>query len=125
MKRVNVYGVVPPERPPNGILDFHQKELAAYLARARGPGESAMRIRERPRPAGETARVMIKEYDVPIDPDVAAPYNVATNDGTDWSLGTPSGLMPSHDVHERWLGDGRHRLFTDNGPTRRATLRKH
>src|SRR5215831_5604983 len=41
MKRVSVYGAVVPDRAPNGILDFHQKELAAYLARARGPGETA------------------------------------------------------------------------------------
>src|SRR5215211_8273351 len=43
MKRVNVGGVFQGEdRPPNPILDFNQKELAAYLARARGPGESGM-----------------------------------------------------------------------------------
>jgi streptogramin lyase len=124
MKRVNVYGVVLPERPPNGILDFHQKELAAYLARARGPGESAMRIRKRPRPAGETARVMIKEYDVPIDPDVAAPYNVATNDGTDWSLGTPSDVMPGYGVHDAWLDHDGNLWFTSNVPTRHLTIGK-
>ncbi len=124
MKRVNVYGVVQPERPPNGILDFHQKELAAYLARARGPGESAMRVKQRPRPAGETARVMIKEYDVPIDPDVAAPYNVVTNDGTDWSLGTPSGVMPGYGVHDAWLDHDGNLWFTSNVPTRHLTIGK-
>ncbi|MEZ0302371.1 MAG: carboxypeptidase-like regulatory domain-containing protein, partial [Hyphomicrobiaceae bacterium] len=55
MKRVNVYGVVLPERPVNGILDFHQKELAAYLARVRGPGENGLTIKPRPRPTGEAA----------------------------------------------------------------------
>src|SRR4051812_3020540 len=41
MKNVNVYGTfVGASRPPAGILDYHQKELAAYLAKARGPGES-------------------------------------------------------------------------------------
>ena len=44
MKNANVYGTfVGKERKPSGILDYHQKELAAYLARARGPGESAMK----------------------------------------------------------------------------------
>ena len=70
MKNANVYGTfMGNERKPSGILDYHQKELAAYLARARGPGESAMRFTPDPRPSGEAARVMFKEYDVPLDPD--------------------------------------------------------
>ena len=60
-------------RKPSGILDYHQKELAAYLARARGPGESAMKVKLEPRPSGEAARVMFKEYDVPLDPDAGLP----------------------------------------------------
>src|SRR6516162_58401 len=36
MKNANVYGTfMGNERKPSGILDYHQKELAAYLARAR------------------------------------------------------------------------------------------
>ena len=43
MKHVNVSGVyLGPDRT-NGVLDFNQKELAAYLARARGPGERPFR----------------------------------------------------------------------------------
>ena len=54
MKNANVYGVyVGKERPPSGILDFHQKELAAYLARARGPGQTSMQVKLEPRPTGE------------------------------------------------------------------------
>ncbi|MFL5095582.1 MAG: carboxypeptidase regulatory-like domain-containing protein [Xanthobacteraceae bacterium] len=124
MKRVNVYGVVQADRPVNGILDFHQKELAAYLARARGPGETAFRIRERPRPSGEAARAMINEYDTPIDPDVGPPYNVVTNDGSDWSLGTPSGIMPGHGVHDAWFDRDGHIWFTSNVPTRHLTVAK-
>jgi hypothetical protein len=37
MKNANVYGTfIGNERKPAGILDYHQKELAAYLARVRG-----------------------------------------------------------------------------------------
>src|SRR5450631_2411637 len=51
MKHVNVSGVyLGPDRI-NGVLDFNQKELAAYLARARGPGETSMKFNKlRPRP---------------------------------------------------------------------------
>src|SRR5215475_4662511 len=124
MKRVNVYGVVQQDRPPNGILELHQKELAAYLARARGPGESAFRIKPAPRPGGEAARVMIREYDVPIDPEVRAPYNVVTNDGHDWSLGTPSGVMPGFGVHDSWFDHDGNLWFTSNVPTRHLTIGK-
>ena len=91
MKNANVYGTfVGNDRKPAGILDYHQKELAAYLARARGPGEGAMKFKPDPRPSGESARVMFKEYEVPLDPDSGLPSNFVQNDGSDWSLGTPS-----------------------------------
>src|SRR5262249_2450593 len=63
MKRVNVSGVYGgPEHKPQGVLDRHQSELAAYLARSRGPGESAMSIELRPPPAGKSARAAVKEH---------------------------------------------------------------
>jgi hypothetical protein len=84
MKNANVYGAyVGASRPPSGILDYHQKELAAYLARARGPGESAMKFKLEPRPSGEAARVMFKEYEVPLDADAGLPANFVQNDGSD------------------------------------------
>src|SRR5215471_14043067 len=77
------------DRKPNAIIDYNQKALAAYLARARGPGESSLKIKDRPRPTGEAARVTWTTYDVPLNPDVGvgvvSKYN--PNDGSDWSLG--------------------------------------
>jgi len=125
MKNANVYGTfMGAERKPSGILDYHQKELAAYLARSRGPGESAMKIKLEPRPAGETARVMFKEYDVPLDPDVGLPANFVQNDGSDWSLGTPSVLIPGWGVHDAWLDLDGQLWFTCNIPNKRTTIGK-
>src|SRR5581483_10304437 len=92
MKNVNVYGsnMAPSDRPPSGILDYHQKELAAYLAKSRGPGQTAMHVTVPPRPSGEAARVVFREYDVPLDVDANLPANFVQNDGSDWSRGTPS-----------------------------------
>src|SRR5215475_10338667 len=73
------------------------------ISRARGPGESAMKFTPQPRPSGEAARVMYKEYDVPLDPDAGLPSNFVQNDGSDWSLGTPSVLIPGWGVHDAWL----------------------
>src|SRR5207244_5556827 len=45
MKVVPVTGVYPgPNAKSNQIMERHQKQLAAYLARARGPGESSMNV---------------------------------------------------------------------------------
>jgi streptogramin lyase len=123
MKNANVYGTfMGNERKPSGILDYHQKELAAYLAHARGPGESSMKFKLEPRPAGEAARVMVKEYDVPLDPDVGLPANFVQNDGSDWSLGTPSVLIPGWGVHDAWLDLDGQLWFTCNIPNRRTTI---
>src|SRR6266853_3414951 len=54
MKVVPVTGVYPgPNAKANQIMERQQKQLAAYLARARGPGESSMKLAARPRPTGE------------------------------------------------------------------------
>jgi streptogramin lyase len=125
MKNANVYGTfMGKERKPSGILDYHQKELAAYLARARGPGESTMKLKLDPRPAGEAARAMFKEYDVPLDPDAGLAGNFVQNDGSDWSLGTPSVLIPGWGVHDAWLDLDGQLWFTCNIPNRRTTIGK-
>ena len=97
MKVVPVTGVYPgPNAKVAGILDHNQKELAAYLAKARGPGETSMKFATRPRPTGESARAVWTLYDLPLNPDngIGTKYN--NNDGTEWALGTTSklGEMP-------------------------------
>ena len=53
MKRVNVFGhYLGAEHKGTPNIDFHQKELATYLARARGPGESSMKVTLPERPKG-------------------------------------------------------------------------
>ena len=98
MKNINVYGVYRPKQH-NPVLDFHQDELAAYLARTRGPDGGAFKITGRPRPSGEAARAVIREYDVPLNPDQALPSATPPNDGSDWTRATTSraGSLP-HDA---------------------------
>ncbi|HVY58325.1 MAG TPA: carboxypeptidase regulatory-like domain-containing protein [Xanthobacteraceae bacterium] len=120
MKHVNVSGVYQgPEHKVNAILEFNQKALAAYLARARGPGESSMKIELPPRPAGEAARIVVREYDVPIDPELG-PEKTLINDGSDWSLGTPS--RSGSIVHDAWLDLDGVIWFTSNTPNHTTTI---
>jgi Carboxypeptidase regulatory-like domain len=96
MKHVNVLGVFQgPDHKATPNIEFHQKELAAYLARARGPGESSMKFKLRPRPSGEAARAVFKEYDFPMEGGHAA-----SMDGSDWSLGTKSSMNHVAGVHD-------------------------
>ncbi len=123
MKVVPVTGVYPgPNAKSNQIMERHQKQLAAYLARARGPGESSMKIAVRPRPAGESARVVWTLYDLPLNPDAGIGTRYNPNDGTDWSLGTTSkmGQLP----HDGALGLDGTIYFTSNNPNRGVTIGK-
>jgi len=84
-----------PNAKANPLIEYNQKALAAYLARARGPGQSSMKFTQRPRATGEAARATWTLYDLPLNPDrgigvQGVKYN--PNDGTDWSLGTTSRL---------------------------------
>src|SRR5579862_5461511 len=118
MKRVNVGGVYQgPDAKPNAIIDFHEKELAAYLARARGPGPSSMKFKLRPRPSGEAARVVFTEYDIPRDPALAGSDQYPQSTGSDWSLGTPSGIDGGHIVHDAWADLDGNLWFTNNTPS--------
>lgn len=123
MKVVPGTGVYPgPGAKPNQIIERHQKELAAYLARARGPGETSMKFTARPRPTGDAARVVWTLYDLPLNPDSGIGTKYNDNDGTDWSLGPPSklGELP----HDGGMGLDGNLYYTVNNPNSLVTIGK-
>jgi streptogramin lyase len=119
MKTITVYGVYRPKEV-NPVLDFHQAELAHYLAKARGPDDGGFQIKPRPRPSGEAARVVFREYDVPLNPDQQLPATTSQNDGSDWTKGTPTrvGSLP-HDAVPDLDGN---LWFAVVAPTRRGSI---
>jgi streptogramin lyase/mono/diheme cytochrome c family protein len=119
MKLVNNVGVVPANAKPNQIMELNQKELAAYLAKVRGPGESP-KIKERARPTGEAARVVWTTYDVPQNPDVGVGVTHQTNDGTDWALGTTSRITLLQ--HDGGMDKDGNLYFTSNAPNKYVTV---
>jgi streptogramin lyase/mono/diheme cytochrome c family protein len=86
----------------NPMIQHHEKDLASYLAKMRGPGPSPMKFRLKPRPTGEAARVVFAEYDVPADWswDQGMMSKFGAGDGSDWSMGTPSSLNGMRGVHD-------------------------
>ena len=125
MKVVPGSGVYPgPNAKASAIIEHNQKQLAAYLARARGPGQTSMKFTPRPRPTGEAARAVWTLYDLPLiaDTGIGTQVKYNPNDGSDWSLGITSklGEMP-HDGNMDAEGN---LYFTNNNPNTVATIGK-
>lgn len=86
-----------PTATRNAMMQHYKKDLAAYLARVRGPQELTT-FKPHPRPSGDATQVVITEYDL-TRPDMPGGY-LQVHNGSDWSEGTPSrfeGRGP-HDV---------------------------
>jgi virginiamycin B lyase len=113
-----------PDMAPFPVMAYYKKELATYLSEARGPGPSTMQIKLRARPRGEAARAIVTEYSIPVaDPD-ANPTDdgFPTNDGTFWSLGTPSALNGSRGLHDSQTDRNGDIWFTTSEPSYTRTI---
>ncbi len=122
MGRISLVMVYNAQRK-NGTIDTHLKELTDYLTKARGPGATTMNFDKiRPRPSGEAARVVIREYDVPVDPSEPWPYKYHPVDGSDWSLGTPSKTMGHAGVHDAQQDLDGNIWFTHADPSKTVTV---
>ncbi len=109
MEQSTYTGWLGDRRPPPGdyeagggiyrdrTIGHHKAELAVWLARVRGP-DSELDYQLQPRPTGDAARVVVTEYDVPVD----RLGELAWHDGSDWSEGPGSGMHGAmgglHDV---------------------------
>jgi streptogramin lyase/mono/diheme cytochrome c family protein len=102
MKREGGEGILKPADKSTAMIQHQENELAPYLARMRGPGPSPMEFKLKPRPTGETARVVFVEYDVPVDWswDKGIMSKYGADNGSDWSIGTPSSLNGMRGVHD-------------------------
>lgn len=113
METINVYGK--PGEPPSPIIRHYKEELAAYLARVRGPGPSPLKIAPFPLPSGEAARVVVTEFNIP---PAANPNELVDQDGSDWSAGIPSGGNGSAGLHDLTI-DGNGNAWITNGTENR------
>jgi len=95
MSRIGDYAygdpLVAEKRKPNPLMVRFGDELAAYLARARGPQPSPMKFAPR-RPTGDSTLAVIREYDGP-EPGFGLPL---FNDGSDWSQGAVDFMDEAH-----------------------------
>jgi virginiamycin B lyase len=123
MKMVPVTGVYPgPNAKPNQVIAHFEQPLAAYLARARGPGESSMKLTPPKRPTGEATRAVWTLYDIAWNPDAGLGAPASPNDGSDWSMGTTSKLGQMN--HDGGIALDGNLYFTVNSPNTAATVGK-
>ena len=102
MEKMLSIGYAPEDAKPNPVIHAYKQELAEYLGRVRGPGNSPLHLRLLPRPTGDSAKIVVTEYDL-SRPDM--PGWIMEHNGTDWSEGTPS----------RWNGRAAHDVAVDKG----------
>ena len=103
MEKMLSIGYAPEDAKPNPVIHAYKQELAEYLGRVRGPGNAPLNLKLLPRPTGESAHIVVTEYDL-SRPDMPAGW-VMEHNGTDWSEGTPS----------RWNGRAAHDVAIDKG----------
>jgi virginiamycin B lyase len=113
-----------PDMAPFPVMAYYNNELATYLSEVRGPSASKMQLKLHPRPRGEAARAVITEYSLPIaDPDTNPTDNgFPTNDGTFWSLGTPSALNGVRGLHDTQTDRNGNIWFTTSEPSYTRTI---
>ncbi len=102
MEKMLSIGYAPEDATPNSVIHAYKQELSEYLGRVRGPGNAPLNLKVLPRPIGESAQIVVTEYDL-SRPDM--PGWVMEHNGTDWSEGTPS----------RWNGRAAHDVAIDKG----------
>jgi streptogramin lyase len=102
MEKMLSIGYAPEDAKPNPVIHAYKQELAEYLGRVRGPGNTPLNLKLLPRPTGDSAKIVVTEYDL-SRPDM--PGWIMEHNGTDWSEGTPS----------RWNGRAAHDVAVDKG----------
>jgi virginiamycin B lyase len=79
------------------IIRYHRDELAKYLAEVRGPNSAPLVFKPLDRPAGDAARVVVTEYDMPI---AERGNEMPWYNGADWMLGPSTGMHGMVGVHD-------------------------
>jgi streptogramin lyase len=102
-------------REPLANIHHFKTELAAYLAKVRGPGPSPMQFHPLPRPRGDAARAVVTEYDIPPAQALVS-GQLAVMDGSDWSEGTPADYanVGTHDMAVDFRGNAWFTTFYPN-----------
>ena len=102
-------------------IAFHKDELAAWLAKVRGPNSPALNFKVYARPKGDAARAVITEYDIPVDRF----GELAWHSGSDWSEGPATGMHGAMGgVHDLILDNNGNAWLTQSAGNVNRTVSK-
>src|SRR5258708_7895206 len=110
-------GYAPEGKTPDAVIHAYKDELAEYLERVRGPGDSPLNFKLLPRPTGEAPQLVVTEYDLPRA-DMPSGWTMKHN-GTDWSDGTPS-RYDGRAAHDVAVDKGGYVWFADDATPERT-----
>ena len=79
------------------IMRYHRDDLSKYLAEMRGPAKSPMVLKPMPRPSGDAARIVVTQYDLPIQSRAS---EMPRYSGDDWEKGESVGMHGIVGVHD-------------------------
>ena len=105
------------------LIRYHRDDLAAYLARVRGPSSPPLKYAVKPRPRGVAAQAVATQYDVPMGERL---NEMPWFTGAEWSEGPAvgtHGIVGPHDVTADkngivWVHEGRRSFETNRGMTK-------
>ncbi len=112
METISIFGSPPrPDSWATPLIRQYRDELAAYLAKVRGPDSIQMELKPFPRPRGEAAQVVITEYD--YTSGLNGEYVI--QNGSNWAEGVPS-VYQARGPHDAevdpngyvWIADSQH-----------------
>ena len=112
-----------PDQAPFPVIHYYKSELASFLAEMRGPGPSPMQMKAE-RPKGDATLAIVTEYSVPrADPSMyGSESGYPLNDGSDWSLGTPTRLNGVGGTHDAQIDFNGNIWFTFAQPSRTRSI---
>ena len=79
------------------IMPWHRDDLAKYLAEVRGPNSPALTLKTLDRPKGDAARVVVTEWDLPLQHRM---NEMPGYQGNDWMLGASTGMYGAVGIHD-------------------------
>ena len=114
MKVLNTVGIRS-QKEPYPIIQYHEQELAEYLAKVHGPDSpvpAKLNVVSRPKGLMQ-ARVVVTEY--AVEPG-ETPGQLPVQDGSDWSQGVPSSLNGVRGTHDIEIDNAGNLWFVNSQP---------
>ena len=105
-----------PTGPNHKLISAYKEDLVGYLTKVRGPEQSPMKFKPLPRLSGESAAVVVTEFDIPPGNE---PDFVLSPDTSNWTEGIAT-MSEAEVLHDALIGKDGNIYFSDNSTPERT-----